>query len=79
MAVKKVDGVYDAGFSYETGSGWVSYDSSRTTPEEFQEKLRDLTGFIARPASAGELSAPANDLPVDSLSGEHHHGDGHKH
>jgi len=48
MAVKRVPGVVDARFSYEEGSGVVTYDAGETDPDAFIAELADKTGFIAR-------------------------------
>jgi hypothetical protein len=45
--VKKVDGVKDASFSFETGQGWVTYDSTVTEPRGFIVELERMTGFSA--------------------------------
>ena len=47
MAVTRVPGVTDAQFSYEEGSGVVTYDPDETDPEAFIAELADKTGFIA--------------------------------
>lgn len=37
----------DARFSYEEGTGEVTFDATRTSPEEFLEQLSTMTGFEA--------------------------------
>ena len=46
MAVKRVPGVLEASFSYEEGSGVVTFDPERTDPETFIAELKDKTGFL---------------------------------
>ncbi len=48
MVVTRIPGVVDAGFSYEEGSGWVTYRPDETKPEEFIERLMDMTGYTAK-------------------------------
>ncbi|RMH11814.1 MAG: hypothetical protein D6701_14520 [Gemmatimonadetes bacterium] len=43
-----MDGVLDARFSYEEGSGWVAYDPARVTPDEVIDELGRMTGFVGR-------------------------------
>lgn len=45
MAVKRVEGVEDAKFSYAGGEGWVTFDTTMTSPEEFLGELSRLTAF----------------------------------
>lgn len=45
MAVKRVKGVEDAKFSYTGGEGWVTFDTTMTSPEEFLGELSRLTAF----------------------------------
>ncbi len=47
MAVERVSGVVDAEFSYEEGSGVVTYDTEETDPGAFIDELKDKTGFVA--------------------------------
>ena len=47
MAVNRVPGVIEAEFSYEEGSGVVTYDPDVTSPDVFIEELVDKTGFLA--------------------------------
>lgn len=43
-----MEGVRDAHFSYDEGTGEVTFDATRTSPEEFLEQLSTMTGFEAR-------------------------------
>ena len=45
MAVKRVEGVEDAKFSYSGAEGWVTFDITMTSPEEFLGELSRLTAF----------------------------------
>lgn len=46
--MRRVPGVLDARFSYEEGSGVVTYDADQTDPETFLAELTEMTGFRAR-------------------------------
>lgn len=59
MAVTRMPGVLDAYFSYEEGSGVVTYDPALTSPETFLPRLTDATGYGAR-VVAGPVGAPAD-------------------
>jgi copper chaperone CopZ len=48
--VERVGGVREARFSYTEGSGEVTFDTTRTSPAEFIERLTAMTGFDARVA-----------------------------
>ena len=47
MVVERVDGVQDARFSYERGEGLVTYDTTRTSPEQFIAALARMTDYRA--------------------------------
>jgi len=47
VAVKRVEGVQDATFSFERGAGEVTYNPTRTDPEAFIAELARMTGFLA--------------------------------
>lgn len=54
-ALKKLDGVRDAGASFgtlEASSAWAIYDSTRVTPERMMEKIREL-GYTPELAEGG--------------------------
>lgn len=54
-ALRKLDGVRDAGASFgtlETSSAWAIYDSTRVTPERMMEKIREL-GYTPELAQGG--------------------------
>lgn len=40
--LKKVDGVRDAGASYDNSSAWAVYDPARTSPEQMMAAIRQL-------------------------------------
>lgn len=52
MAVERVPGVIEAEFSYDDGSGIVTYRAEETDPEVFLTELEDKTGFVARVVEA---------------------------
>ena len=56
MAVNRVPSVIESEFSYEEGSGVVTYDPDLTDPETFIAELKDKTGFLGsvRDDSDGE-------------------------
>ena len=41
-----------AEFSYEEGSGFVTYDPDVTGPEEFLAELESMTGFVGQVVSS---------------------------
>jgi len=43
-----VEGVKDARFSYQRGEGLVTYDTTRTSPEEFIAALVRMTDYRAK-------------------------------
>ena len=47
MAVEQVEGVREASFAYPEGTGRVTYDPDRTTPEAILEHLGRMTAFEA--------------------------------
>ena len=55
MAVERVEGVESAEFSYEEGSGMVTYDPEVTSPDEFLSELERMTGFVGQVASSEEM------------------------
>jgi copper chaperone CopZ len=50
LALQRAAGVYRAEVSYDSASAVVWYDSTRTRPEDFIRKLREMTGYEARMA-----------------------------
>lgn len=54
----------DASFSYEEGSGSVTFDEEETDPAAFIAELADKTGFVARVVGGDNTSTD------DSESGE---------
>ncbi len=52
MAVERVPGVIEAKFSYDDGSGIVTYRTEETDPGVFLGELEDKTGFVARVVEA---------------------------
>lgn len=68
MAVDRVPGVVESAFSYEEGSGVVTYDPEATDPETFLEVLAERTGFrgrVVEPAATPEPAAGASISPGD--------------
>lgn len=47
MAVKRVEGVKEATFSWPAGTGAVTYDPTMTSPAAFTSELARVTGFAA--------------------------------
>lgn len=45
VAVQRVDGVLDANFSYDGAEGWVTFDTTLTSPDEFLAELSRMTPF----------------------------------
>lgn len=58
MAVKRVEGVEDATFSFERGEGQVTYDPTRTNPETFIAELKRMTGYVATVRVHDQTSEP---------------------
>ncbi len=64
MAVERVEGVIDAKFSYEGGSGVVTFDAEETDPDVFIRELEDRTGFLASVVES-EHESPERDEAHD--------------
>ena len=47
MAVKRVEGVREAEFSYERAEGFVTFDTTKTNPQAFIAELDRMTDFSA--------------------------------
>ena len=47
MALKKLDGVYDAVVTFDDSVGVVRYDAKRVTPTQIRAHLTKLTGYGA--------------------------------
>ena len=45
MAVERVEGVREATFSYERAEGFVTFDTTQTSPEAFLAELERMTSF----------------------------------
>ncbi|HET7275869.1 MAG TPA: cation transporter [Longimicrobiaceae bacterium] len=52
MALEKLDGVEDAGASYEDSRAWAFYDPSKVTPERMMAAIRELGYTPTRVESA---------------------------
>lgn len=50
-ALKKLDGVQDAGASYENSNAWAQYDPAKVTPERMIAAIREL-GYTATVAAS---------------------------
>jgi copper chaperone CopZ len=46
LAVRRVEGVDEAEFSYERAEGSVRYDTTVTNIQEITEELEQMTGFV---------------------------------
>jgi len=47
VAVKRVEGVQEASFSYDEAAGYVTYDTTVTSLEHIVAELERLTDFSA--------------------------------
>ncbi len=80
MAVNRVEGVEDSKFSYSGSEGWVTFDTTMTSPEEFLEELSTMTAFngTVREYVSAE-SIPADELLEDGseeqAEDDHDHSD----
>ena len=80
MVVKGVEGVEEAKFSYSGAEGWVTFDTTMTSPEEFLGELAEMTDFAGtvREYVSAE-SVPADDdledESVEPLEDDHDHSD----
>ena len=61
LALKKLDGVYDATVTYDDSLGVVRYDPRRVSPAQIASNLTRLTGYRATilPDSAERARRPA--------------------
>jgi hypothetical protein len=82
----RVEGVELAKFSYERGQGWVTFDTTKTSPEQFLEELDRMTDYSGTvrefvssesvpadedlEAGPGDPSMPGMDGPAMDMSGE---------
>jgi copper chaperone CopZ len=48
VVVQRVAGVREATFSYEKGEGFVTYDTTQTSPEAFIAALESMTDYRAK-------------------------------
>ncbi|MDA0329460.1 MAG: hypothetical protein O2958_10685 [Gemmatimonadetes bacterium] len=51
--MERVEGVRDATFSYPLGEGFVTFDSTLTSPEAFIAELQRLTEYTAQVRVSG--------------------------
>lgn len=58
-ALKKVDGVRDAGASYASSSAWAVYDPAKASPEQMMAAIREL-GYRPSVLQAGGPARPAS-------------------
>jgi len=61
MAVNKVPGVIESSFSYEEGTGVVTFDPDLTDPEIFIAELKDKTGFVGSVRDDGSAGSASVD------------------
>jgi len=45
VAVERVDGVREAEFSYERAEGYVTFDTTKTSPDVFLAELDRMTDY----------------------------------
>jgi copper chaperone CopZ len=57
--LKKVDGVQDAGASYDNSSAWAVYDPAKASPEQMMEAIRQL-GYKPAVVQGGGPATPAS-------------------
>lgn len=55
---KNVKGVKDAQVSYEKGTGEVTYDPAKTTPEAIAKAITEKSGFKAQALKKGQQVSP---------------------
>ena len=58
LALRKLDGVFDATVSYKDSLGVVRYDPKKTSPEQIAVQLTKLTGYPARVLPDTSKSSP---------------------
>ncbi len=64
MAVERVEGVREAEFSYERAEGFVTYDTTMTSPEEFLaelDRMTDYSGTVRAEAGSGSVEHDERD------------------
>ncbi len=64
MAVERVEGVREAEFSYERAEGFVTYDTTMTSPEEFLaelDRMTDYSGTIRAEPGSGAMDHDERD------------------
>lgn len=78
MAVERVEGVQEADFSYARAEGFVIYDPSVTSPEEFLAELARMTDFrgIVRESDGAGSSAPMTDGEAEPPNDHENAGSG---
>ncbi|GMR13544.1 MAG: hypothetical protein BMS9Abin29_1756 [Gemmatimonadota bacterium] len=68
-------GVKEAAFSYENAEGFVTFDPTQTSPEEFLAELARMTDYRGTVrAEPGSESAP-----LEAPAGSREHSDGDEH
>ena len=77
MAVERVDGVREAEFSYERAEGFVTFDTTKTSPEEFLAELDRMTDFSGTVRDDPRSESMSHDTPEGS--GEHREHEEHEH
>lgn len=82
MAVERVKGVREAEFSYERAEGFVTFDTTQTTPEAFIAELERMTDYSAtlRPVEGGSSESAAETADTSAKAepdaGRQHSGNG---
>ena len=77
MAVERVEGVREAKFSYERAEGFVTFDTTMTSPDVFLAELDRMTGFSGTVRADGDSESMSHHTPEGSE--EHREDDEHEH
>ena len=77
MAVERVEGVREAQFSYERAEGFVTFDTTKTSPEEFLAELDRMTDFSGTVRTDANAESMSHDTPEGSE--EHREDREHEH
>ena len=72
-----MEGVREAEFSYERAEGFVTFDTTKTSPEEFLAELDRMTDFSGTVRVDGDSESMLHDIPEGSE--DHSEADGHQH
>ncbi len=79
MAVERVDGVREAEFSYERAEGFVTFDTTMTSPDVFLAELDRMTDFSGTLRADGGSESMSHDTPEGSEDHRGHDEHNHEH